>query len=79
MNVKRINITFYNPSLKGSDYYVTGTNERGRSFSYGLRLGSLAKQSEYLPIGTQVFKKGQLIATLSENDDNKIVQLVSNK
>ncbi len=76
---KRINITFYNPTSKGSDYYVTGLNERGLKFSYGLRLESMEKQAEYLPIGTQVFRKGQLVATLSQNDDNKIVELVSAK
>ncbi len=76
---KRINITFYNPTSKGSDYYVTGLNERGLKFSYGLRLESMEKQAEYLPVGTQVFRKGQLVATLSQNDDNKIVELVSAK
>ena len=76
---KRINITFYNPTSKGSDYYVTGLNERGLKFSYGLRLESMEKQAEYLPVGTQVFRKGQLVATLSENDNNKIVELAAVK
>ncbi len=76
---KRINITFYNPTSKGSDYYVTGLNERGLKFSYGLRLEGMEKLSEYLPVGTQVFRKGRLVATLSQNDDNKIVELVSAK
>lgn len=76
---KRINITFYNPTSKGSDYYVTGLNERGLKFSYGLRLESMEKQAEYLPVGTQVFRKGQLVATLTENDNNKIMELVTGK
>lgn len=76
---RRVNITFYNPSSKGHDYYVTGFNERGKKFSYGLRLGGMAKQSEYLPIGTQVFKSGKLVATLSETDDNQVVRLAISK
>jgi hypothetical protein len=73
--VKRVNITFYNPKAVSQSYYVTGYNERGGRFSYGLGLGALQKQSEYLPTGTQVFRKGKLLATLKASDAGQVVRL----
>ena len=73
--IKRVNITFYNPDTRRKEYYVTGTNERGLKFSYGLELKPMEKQSEYLPIGTQIFRKGILIATLKEGDEKQEVRL----
>lgn len=74
-NIKRVNITFYNPDTRRKEYFVTGKNERGLKFSYGLELKPMEKQSEYLPIGTQIFRNGQLIATLKEGDDKQEVRL----
>jgi hypothetical protein len=72
---KRVNITFFNPSTSKKQYYVTGTNERGRKFSYGLGLDALGKQKEHLPIGTNIFYKGEKVATLKESDDERVVRL----
>lgn len=73
--VKRVNVTFYNTDTRRKEYFITGKNERGLKFSYGLELKPMEKQSEYLPIGTQIFRNGILIATLKESDDQKEVRL----
>jgi hypothetical protein len=73
--VKRINVTFHNPSVKRKEFYVSGRNERGGAFSYGLGLESMSKKKEYLPIGTKVYFKGKLVTTLKNEDDNKVVNL----
>lgn len=74
----RVKVSFYNNRAKKGDFYVTGINEAGKKFSYGLSLGAFAKQSEYLPVGTRVYQDnrfGKLLATLGEKDDNQVVKL----
>lgn len=76
--IPRVKVSFYNNRAKKGDFYVTGINEAGKKFSYGLSLGAFAKQSEYLPVGTRVYQNdrfGKLLTTLGEKDDNQIVRL----
>jgi len=77
--VRRVRVTFYNNRAGRGDFYVTGTNEAGKTFSYGLELGAFAKESESLPVGTQVYqgsgKSGKLLVTLEEADDKQTVKL----
>ncbi len=72
---KRIHITFYNPENEQRKYSVSGINESGRKFSYGLSLKSMEKQTEYLPIGTKVRRNGKIVATLTTADDKQLVRL----
>lgn len=73
--VKRVSVTFYNPDMRRREYYITGTNEKGKKFSYGLELGAQQSQKEYLPVGTTVFKNGKIVAVLKENDNERQVKL----
>jgi len=76
--LKRVQVQFFNNQAKRGNYFVTGTNGAGRTFSYGLELGAFARQSETLPVGTQIFKgnrSGKLVATLSERDDQQTLKL----
>jgi hypothetical protein len=72
---KRVNITLFNPESTRKEYHVSGINKYGRKFSYGLELKGMGRQSEVLPIGTNFYRKGKLIATLKESDENKEVRL----
>jgi Putative auto-transporter adhesin, head GIN domain len=73
--LKRVNVTLFNPEPLRKEYQVSGTNTHGRKFSYGLELKGMGKQSEVLPVGTNFYRKGKLIATLKESDENKEVRL----
>jgi Putative auto-transporter adhesin, head GIN domain len=73
--LKRVNVTLFNPEPLQKEYYVSGTNKFGRKFSYGLELKGMGKQSEVLPVGTNFYRKGKLIATLKESDENKEIRL----
>jgi hypothetical protein len=72
---KRVSITFFNPSNSKKEYYVTGTNEHGRKFSYGLALSAMGKKQEHLPVGTSIFYKGKNVAILKESDEGQVVKL----
>lgn len=73
--IQRVKVTFVNESTKRKEYYVKGLNESGSGFSYGLALGPLATESETLPIGTEIFRNGKLIATLKSSDNNQKIKL----
>jgi hypothetical protein len=75
MNPKRVNVTLFNPESTRKEYHVSGINNYGRKFSYGLELKGMSKQSEVLPVGTSFYRKGKLIATLKESDENKEIRL----
>ena len=70
-----INITFNNPENRSKEYKIVGTNEYGRRFSYGISLRAMDKKTERLPIGTMIYFKGKLIATLTQDNDNQVVKL----
>jgi hypothetical protein len=74
-NLRRIHVTFVNAKSLRSVYYVTGTNESGGKFSYGLELTALGEQKEYLPVGTKIYKKGKFLYELTEKDENQLVRL----
>jgi hypothetical protein len=73
--LKRVNVTLFNPEPLRKEYHVSGTNKYGRKFSYGLELKGMGKQSEVLPVGTNFYRKGKLIATLKESDENQEIRL----
>ena len=73
--IKRVNITFYNPEAVRKEYFITGLNKYGRKFSYGLELKGMERQSDALPIGTRIYRKGKLIATLKESDEKQEIRL----
>ncbi len=76
--VRRVSVTFYNNRARKSLFFVTGANEAGKTFSYGLELGAFAKQTESLPVGTRVYeesKSGKLLVTLETSDDARMLKL----
>lgn len=75
---QRVKVTFFNNRASRGDFFVTGLNEAGKTFSYGLELGAFAKDSESLPVGTRVFqgsRSGKLLLTLKEGDDRQTLKL----
>jgi Putative auto-transporter adhesin, head GIN domain len=73
--IKRINVTLYNPDNSKKSYYVTGPNDDGSAFSYGIGLDGMGKKMERFTVGTKLYFKRKLIATLKETDDNQVIKL----
>ncbi len=76
--LQRVQVTLFNNRARKQEFYVTGENGAGRSFSYGLSLGAYAKHRESLPPGTKVYlgdRSGRLLVTLSEKDDHRTIGL----
>lgn len=72
---KRVNVVFLNTSNKRNNYDIRGRNEGGGRFSYGFGLRANEQQKEYLPVGTQIFRNGQLIYTVQEADNEQVIKL----
>jgi Putative auto-transporter adhesin, head GIN domain len=73
--VKRISVTLFNPEKREKSYFLTGKNESGGTFSYGVSLKSMEKQVESLPVGTEIYRRRRLVATISEKDKGQIINL----
>jgi Putative auto-transporter adhesin, head GIN domain len=73
--IKRINVTLYNPDNSKKNYYVTGPNDDASAFSYGIGLEAMGKKMERFTVGTKLYYKRKLVATLKETDDNQVIKL----
>jgi hypothetical protein len=73
--LKRINVTLFNPNNSKKSYYVTGPNDDGSAFSYGIGLEGMAKKMERFAVGTKIYLKRKLIATVKETDESQVIKL----
>jgi hypothetical protein len=73
--IKRVNVTLYNPDNSKKSYYVKGPNDDGSAFSYGIGLDGMGKKMERFTVGTKIYYKRKLVATMKETDDNQVVKL----
>jgi Putative auto-transporter adhesin, head GIN domain len=73
--IKRVNVTLYNPENSKKSYYVKGPNDDGSAFSYGIGLEGMGKKMERFTVGTKIYYKRKLVATMKETDDNQVVKL----
>jgi Putative auto-transporter adhesin, head GIN domain len=73
--IKRINVTLYNPDNSKKNYYVTGPNDDGSAFSYGIGLEAMGKKMERFTVGTKLYYKRKLVAIVKETDDNQVIKL----
>jgi Putative auto-transporter adhesin, head GIN domain len=73
--IKRVNVTLYNPENSKKSYYVKGLNDDGSAFSYGIGLEGMGKKMERFAVGTKIYYKRKLVATMKETDDNQVVKL----
>jgi Putative auto-transporter adhesin, head GIN domain len=73
--LKRVNVTLYNPDNSKKSYYVKGPNDDGSAFSYGIGLEAMGKKMERFTVGTKLYYKRKLVATLKETDDNQVIKL----
>jgi Putative auto-transporter adhesin, head GIN domain len=73
--IKRVNVTLYNPENSKKSYSVAGPNDDGSAFSYGIGLEAMGKKMERFTVGTKLYYKRKLVATLKESDDNQVIKL----
>jgi Putative auto-transporter adhesin, head GIN domain len=73
--LKRVNVTLFNPDNFKKSYSVAGPNDDGSAFSYGIGLEAMGKKMERFTVGTKLYYKRKLVATLKETDDNQVIKL----